>query len=95
MQMPNRYLCTVLDEMRSCFNSRNFGYLDGLIEEVQTLANRMESKLYDIKDHEQLIKDIRDKKKEIKDLDKEIDKLKLKKEKLEESNDSSDNKKDK
>ena len=40
--MANRYLCTVLDEMRECVKTLNFSYLLGLIEEVQTLGNRME-----------------------------------------------------
>ena len=48
--MPNRLVCRVLDEMRDCSKTRNFSYLDGLIEEVQVLVNRMESKLMDQKD---------------------------------------------
>jgi hypothetical protein len=34
--------------------------LSGLIEETQSLANRMESRLYDMKDHDRLLDDIRD-----------------------------------
>jgi hypothetical protein len=58
--MPNRLLCAVLDEMRECVKTSNFSYLSGLIEETQSLANRMESRLYDMKDHDRLLDDIRD-----------------------------------
>ena len=49
--MPNRYLCDVLDEMRTCFKTRNFSFLLGLIEEAQTLGERMEAALGDKKDY--------------------------------------------
>ena len=55
----NRYLCDVLNEMRECTKTLNFSYLLGLIEEVQTLASRMEAKLYDIKDFERLHEEIK------------------------------------
>ena len=57
--MSNRYICSVLDEMRDCVKTSNFSYLSGLIEEAQSLANRMESRLYEIKDFEKLHEDIR------------------------------------
>ena len=38
-------MCAVLDEMRSCLKTNNFSYLRGLIEEVQTMGNRMEAGL--------------------------------------------------
>ena len=57
--MSNRYICTVLDEMRDCVKTSNFSYLSGLIEEAQSLANRMESRLYEIRDFERLHEDIR------------------------------------
>ncbi len=47
---PNRVICSVLDEMRKCHETRNYAYLLGLIEEAQSLANRMESALGDKKD---------------------------------------------
>lgn len=43
--MPNRYVCDVLEEMRKCYKTRNFAPLMGLIEEAQTMANRMEGAL--------------------------------------------------
>ena len=67
--MPNRYLCSVLDEMRECTKTLNFSYLLGLIEEAQTLGNRMEAKLYEIRDYESLLDDIKELKKEKKKLE--------------------------
>jgi len=70
--MTNRYLCDVLSEMRKCVKTLNFSYLSGLIEEVQTLGSRMESKLFDIKDFDRLHEEIRDLKKKKKKLEKEV-----------------------
>ena len=71
--MPNRLLCTVLDEMRDCVKTSNFSYLSGLIEETQSLGNRMEAHLYDMKDHDRLLDDIRDLKKKKKKLEKTVE----------------------
>lgn len=46
----NRSLCDVLEEMRKCFETRNFAPLLGLIEEAQSMGNRMEAGLSDKKD---------------------------------------------
>jgi hypothetical protein len=70
--MPNRLLCAVLDEMRECVKTSNFSYLSGLIEEAQSLGNRMESRLYDMKEHNRLLDDIRDLKKKKKNLEKVV-----------------------
>ena len=75
--MPNRLLCDVLSEMRECIKTLNFSYLLGLIEEVQTLASRMESKLYDIKDFDRLHEEIRDLKKKKKKLEKEVSAMEM------------------
>tara|TARA_Y100000389_G_scaffold40968_1_gene35577 strand:+ start:517 stop:702 length:186 start_codon:yes stop_codon:yes gene_type:complete len=56
--------------MRDCVKTSNFSYLSGLIEEAQSLANRMESRLYEIKDFEKLHEDIRKLKAEKKKLEK-------------------------
>ena len=48
--MPNRTICSVLQEMRECAKTSNYSYLPGLIEEAQSLANRMEAALWDQKD---------------------------------------------
>jgi len=70
--MPNRHICSVLDEMRECVKTLNFSYLLGLIEEAQSLGSRMESRLYDMKDHDRLLDDIRDLKKKKKNLEKAV-----------------------
>jgi hypothetical protein len=49
--MPYRTLCEVLQEMRTCFETRNFSYLPALIEEVQWMGNRMEAGLYEHRDY--------------------------------------------
>ena len=73
--MINRYLCDVLSEMRKCVDTSNFSYLLGLIEEAQTLANRMEARLFEIKDYERLHKEIKDLEKKKKKLEKEVEEL--------------------
>jgi len=40
---PGRLLCTILDEMRELLKTLNFAPMLSLIEEVQVVANRMES----------------------------------------------------
>jgi len=75
--MANRYLCSVLDEMRECTKTLNFSYLLGLIEEAQTLGSRMEAKLFEIKDFEHLHKDIAKLKKQKKKLEEKIEELEV------------------
>ena len=58
---PNRTMCGVLEEMRQCYKHLNFAPLPGLIEEAQTLANRMESGLGDKQDYYALAKILRTK----------------------------------
>ena len=70
MQYWQRTMCDALDEMRKCFKCYNFAPIKGLIEEVQIMANRMESKLELIHDFEHL-------EKKHKYLIKKIEKLKL------------------
>lgn len=61
--MPHRYVCTALEELRECHklldeNSNKevkgvvalLRWHKGLIEEIQTLVNRMEATLYDRSD---------------------------------------------
>ena len=50
----HRTICSVLEEMRSCNETKNYSYLLGLIEEAQSMANKMESKIDLIKDFEEL-----------------------------------------
>ena len=57
----NRTICGVFEEMRSCNETKNYSYLLGLVEEAQSMANKMESKIDMIKDFE----DLKDKYKEL------------------------------
>ena len=50
----NRTICAVFEEMRSCNETKNYSYLLGLIEEAQSMANKMESKIDLIKDFEEM-----------------------------------------
>ena len=75
--MINRMMCDVLEEMRVCVKTLNFSYLLGLIEELQTLGNRMEAKLFDIKDFERLHDDIKDLKKKKKKLKEDVELLEI------------------
>jgi uncharacterized protein Yka (UPF0111/DUF47 family) len=77
----NRYVCDVLDEMRTSVKTLNFAMIPSLIEEVQTMANRMEMALGDLKDLKLLKEDIVDKKEELETLQAQIKKLEKKKKK--------------
>lgn len=74
--MPNRTLCDVLKEIRTCYETRSFSSLLGLVEEVQTLANRMEAALWDQGDLEYARDELSELKKEKKKLEQEIKILK-------------------
>ena len=41
----DRTMCDVLEEMRTASKTKNFSYIDGLIEELQSMGNRMEAGL--------------------------------------------------
>ncbi len=64
----NRSVCDVLEEMRNCCKTLNFSPLMGLIEETQTMVNRMEAALADVKDVRAMQDEWHRLKKEIKDL---------------------------
>ena len=66
--MLNRSMCDVLEEIRTCYKTRNFSYLLSLVEEAQTMANRMEAGLWDQKDFARLMEEKRSLKLEIKKL---------------------------
>ena len=68
----NRYVCDVLEEMRTSVKTLNFAMIPSLIEEVQTMANRMEMALSDMKDLKVLKDEIVDKKEELETLKDEI-----------------------
>jgi hypothetical protein len=71
-----RYLCDILHDMRKCYETRNFSYLPGLIEEAQYRAYRMENKL-------EVIDDIRNNERRRIELKEEIKELRNKKKELE------------
>lgn len=73
----NRTLCDVFREMRKCFKTYNFSPIRGLIEEAQSMANRMEGALFDQDD-------LRSAREDMKKIRQDIRKLKIRKEKLEE-----------
>lgn len=81
--MPNRTVCDVLSEMRTCYETRNFSPIMGLIEEVQSMANKMEAALYDKHDLGRA-------RKEYKKLDKKVKKLEKKAKKLDPKSESDD-----
>lgn len=81
--MPNRTLCDVLGEMRECSKTRNFSPLKGLIEEAQSMANRMESALYEQKDYESWRKKTKEEKEEYRRLLRKTNKLRKKENKKE------------
>ena len=77
----NRYVCDVLEEMRTSVKTLNFAMIPSLIEEVQTKANRMEMALEDMKDLKALKEEIVDKKEELEKLKDKIRKIEKKKKK--------------
>ena len=72
MSWRNRNLCEVIEEMRMCDKTRNYSYLKGLIEEVQSMGNRMEAVLEDFKDIENSHEQKREAEKELKKIKKEM-----------------------
>jgi len=68
---PNRTIFNVLYEIRELDKTKNYSGLLGLISEIQSMANRMEAKLYDQKEYDEMIDSARKLKKEIKDLEKQ------------------------
>ena len=73
---PNRTICDVLEEMRKAYETRNFSYLLGHIEEAQSMATRMEAGLSDKSDVEHFRKQKKKLVKEIKELEETKSKLK-------------------
>lgn len=69
----NRTLCDVFEEMRTCVKTLNFSALKSLIEEAQSMANRMEAALADLNDLNILQKKIEQAKRDLDALEKELD----------------------
>ena len=72
----NRYVCDVLEEMRKCNENRNYSILLSLIDEMQTMVNRMEAGLGDKADLKRLSEDRSKLKQEVNQLEQRIQKLK-------------------
>ncbi len=72
----NRTLCDILGEMRDCLKTSNFSYLAGLIEEGQSMANRMEASLQDKSDAKDYYERKRKLEKEVEFLEKKVETLK-------------------
>lgn len=76
MSYLNRTLCDVLEELRKAYDTRNFSYMLALIEEAQSMGNRMESGLGDIRQLEGIREDIKKLDNQKKELKKKVAKLK-------------------
>ena len=77
-----RTVCDVLEEMRAAYESRNFSHLLGLVEEAQSMVNRMEEGLSALKVIRKLKVQIKDLRIEVKELRAEKITLKLKRKEL-------------
>jgi hypothetical protein len=75
--MGSRTLCAVLEEMRKAYETRNFSYLPGLIEEAQSMGNRMESGLEDKHSVEYYREEASKARKEMRAVEKRLAELKL------------------
>lgn len=76
--MVERYICTVLEEMRTLHKTRNYSTLLSLIEEAQTLANRMEAALGEKSNYQRWHDRYKEEKAEYKKLLKKTNKLRKK-----------------
>lgn len=72
---PIRTLCGVLEEMRDLDKVKNYSGLLGLIEEAQSLANRMEGAISAKKDIAKWMEERDDLKREMKELTNEYNQL--------------------
>lgn len=75
--MPSRYVCSVLTEMRTAVKVGRIDTLVGLIEEVQTLVNRMEAKLQDYADMKWDLADHRKQKRRYRELRDYVDRMEI------------------
>ena len=65
--------------MRKCCETSNYSYLPSLIEEAQSMANRMEAGLHNASDLETISQDLADARKELKKVQLNIQEQKDKK----------------
>lgn len=69
---PSRTYCAVLEDMRACYKTCNFGAMPGLIEELQILGKRMEARIDTQNDYFELRDKIRIEKETLTRLEKEV-----------------------
>ena len=86
MAEVSRYVCSVLDEMRTAIKVGRIDMLAGLIEEAQTLVNRMEAKLEDYQSMGYDLDRGREYRKKLRVLRREADQLEIRVEIIEEEN---------
>ena len=72
---PHRTLCDTLEQMRQCHKTHNYAHLLGLIEEAQTMADRIEAALYEKDDYREWRKKVKKEKQEFRRLLKKTNKL--------------------
>ena len=82
MALLHRYLCDVLEDIRSAFKVIRIDLIPGLVEEAQIMGNKMEAKLgcysdlgYNINAGEQLMKQLDGIKKAVESLEKETERI--------------------
>lgn len=73
---PERFACDVLEEMRKCFKTYNFSPVPGLIEELQSIVNRMESGLSISSNINEIVKIYSDKKRELRGIEQQVEQRK-------------------
>lgn len=72
----NRYVCSVLDEIRACHKTHNYSIIPSLVEEVQVMVNRMEAAIADASDIKSLKEERSKLKKEVRALEDKVKELK-------------------
>ena len=72
----DRTICEVLEEMRVCNKTRNYGPLEAAIEEAQLMANRMENAIQKANGIKEIDASYRKAKKQLKEINEKIEKKK-------------------
>jgi predicted nucleic acid-binding Zn-ribbon protein len=75
MKNEIKELIDIVSDIKVSVVNNEYGRVSGLIERWQTLGNRMEAKLTDIRDFKEFDEELREKKKELKKLRKQVDEL--------------------
>jgi hypothetical protein len=73
--VPHRFVCTVLEEMRTAVRVGRVDLVIGLIEEAQTLVNRMEAKLGEYNDMAYDLRKARSLRNDLKEIQDGIDEI--------------------